>query len=128
MNLFRISMRVMVGIVFLLMGQLISAQDHVSHGRFDYAAHGSAYQLGIAGVSSHVVMPDGFTNGVPLHASFSQGTGFLKSIAGAPDTSWTGFYGGKFRDECYSVQQTMDSGYISVGRPVSTALMITRHG
>ncbi len=116
MNLFRISMRVMVGIVFLLMGQFISAQEHVSHGRFDYAAHGSAYQLGLAGTSSHVVMPDGFTNGVPLHAAFNQGAAFIKSVAGAPDTSWTGFYGGTFRDECYSVQQTADSGYISVGR------------
>jgi hypothetical protein len=116
MNQFSFSFRITVGIIFLLMGQLVSAQEHISHGRFDYASPGTAYQLGIAGVLSHKVMPDGFTNGVLRHSALSRGTDFIKSVAGAPDTSWTGFYGRDFRDECYSVQQTTDSGYISVGR------------
>lgn len=116
MSFFRITVRVMVGIIFLFLGQFNFAQEYNNHGKFDYAVQGSAYQLGVANAAYYGVMADGFSNGVPGQSSTSADPGFINAVLSAPDTSWTGFYGGKFREECYSVQQTNDSGYISVGR------------
>lgn len=40
---------------------------------------------------------------------------FSPIYAQAPDTLWTKTYGGSDNDYAYSVQQTLDGGYIIVG-------------
>jgi hypothetical protein len=115
MNQFRFFFRISAGLIFLIMGQFLNAQEHISKGQLDYAKPGTAYQLSVVGMSSHVILPDGFSSGVPQHSGLKLNNAY-KAFADAPDTAWTGIFGGDFRDECYSVQQTTDSGYISVGR------------
>ncbi len=107
--------RITASLIFLLMGQFIKAQEHTIQGAPGYAVHGAAFQLGIASKGSGQAMPDGFTFGIPRHQTTLQ-YGSFRQLNDGPDTLWTRFYGGAYRDECYSVQQTSDSGYISVGR------------
>jgi hypothetical protein len=115
MKLFNFLIRITLSVILLFIGQAINAQEHSGKGQLDYARPGTAYQLSKVEMLSHVVLPDGFSSGIPQHTALNLNNSF-KAIADAPDTAWTGFYGGDFRDECYSVHQTADGGYISVGR------------
>jgi hypothetical protein len=76
---------------------------------------GNANRLAVANGTSHTIIPDGFTR----IAGLQQPGNILKSdpVSDAvPDILWSGNFGGPAVDECYSVRQTSDGGYVLVGR------------
>ncbi len=76
------------------------------------AAH--SYQLALAVTGKNQILPDGHTFGYgfqnrPVVERLHDGPRFT-------DTLWTKNYGGEQKEDCYSVCQTLDGGFVMVGR------------
>lgn len=110
-RLYRVSF---ILVTILLMGNTIFAQSAQNSATLNNSGRYNASQVSKVIKGTGQVMPDGFSTiglqGMDIAGSVDFGSGR------STDTLWTKNFGGEMKDECYSVCQTSDGGYIMVGR------------